>query len=205
MSAILNESRSCLSRASSAHASSIPLDPTSNSIARRPSFFHHFFPILFEASRSVVAATTAWLVVITRHSFVNTRPTMLIPIARQSFVSACLALSCFCLIALYKLMTWLVPNCIPVGRGADLASYANGSPLDECAGKRALSISKALGILSKTSIGKESFLINQREPRSALVNSPFVCCACLQDAREAWIRQCMRDQLLGSTWRLLYR
>jgi hypothetical protein len=77
---------------------------------------------LFEALRSVVAATTAWLVLITRHGFVNTRPTTLSPIARQSFVSACLALSCFCLIALYKPMNWLVPNCISMGCRADLAS-----------------------------------------------------------------------------------
>jgi hypothetical protein len=129
MPATLNESCSCLFRASSVHASSIPLDPTSTSIARRPSFFHHFFLTLFEASRSVVAATTAWLVLITRHGFVNTRPTTLITIARQSFVSACLALSCFCLIVPHKPMTWLVPNCVSVGSGADLASPDHAAEL----------------------------------------------------------------------------
>jgi hypothetical protein len=129
MSATLDESCPCLFRASSVHPSFIPLDRTSTSIARRPSFFHHFFLILVEGLRSVVAATTAWLVLITWHSFVNTRPIALSPIARQSFVSACLVLSCFCLIALYKLMTWLVPNCILVGRGADLASPDHAAEL----------------------------------------------------------------------------
>jgi hypothetical protein len=39
---------------------------------------------------------------------------------------------------------------------------------------KALSILKALSIWFKTSVGKEPFSINQREPCSALVDSPFV-------------------------------
>jgi hypothetical protein len=109
--------------------SSIPSCRISTFIARQSSSSGHFFLILLEALRSVVAATAAWLVLITRQSFVNTRPITLSPIARQSFVSACLVLSCFCLIALHKPMTWLVPNCILVDRGADLASPDHAAEL----------------------------------------------------------------------------
>jgi hypothetical protein len=129
MSASLDESCWCFSRASPFILLRSPEIRPLLLLRVIHHLFHHFFPILFEALRSVVAAMTAWLVLITRQSFVNTRPTTLITIARQSFVSACLALSCFCLIALYKPMTWHVPNCISVGCGADLASPDHAAEL----------------------------------------------------------------------------
>jgi hypothetical protein len=162
MPATLNESCSCSFRASSVHPSSIPLDRTSTSIARRPSIFHHFFPILLEALRSVVAATTAWLVLITRQSFVNTRPTTLITIARQSFVSACLALSCFCLIVPHKPMTWLVPNCVSVGCGAGLASPNHAA---EPRPRRSASASASTRLSQGSHTRPESRLLERISPK----------------------------------------